>query len=286
VLSNLIGNEIKFTEGGHVFVDVTGEPLDEQRARIHIAVSDTGIGIPTDKLASIFDKFTQADTSTTRRYGGTGLGLAICRQIAEAMGGSLAVDSQPNAGSTFTLMLTLPIAPGSSPKLPIQIDLTGTHVLVVEANAISRRVIAEMLTAWGCIPHCHARREDALAETNVCRLAVVDSQLDGDIDLDLGKLPRQGAHGKELGLILLTSIGHRGEAKLAEEAGFNAYLVKPVRSLDLRDALSEIVQAQQFGELHGLVTRHSLAERRGHGSSSRHHRNPATKPGTDRKSKP
>jgi len=272
VLSNLIGNAIKFTEGGHVFVDVTGELVGDRSARVLIAVSDTGIGIATDKLGTIFDKFTQADTSTTRRYGGTGLGLAICQQIAENMGGSLRVDSQPEQGSTFTLSLTLPVAPGSAPKLPIQIDLSGTHVLVVEANAISRRVIAEQLTTWGCVPHCHARADDALAETLRCRLAVIDAQLGDASGLDLGKQLRQGIHGAELGLLLLTALGHRGEAKVAEDAGFNAYLVKPVRSLDLCDALSLIVQAQQFGELQGLVTRHSLAERRGHSSSDVHRR--------------
>jgi two-component system, sensor histidine kinase and response regulator len=271
VLSNLVGNAIKFTEGGHVFVDASGELLDAQRARLVIAISDTGIGIPQDKLTDIFDKFTQADTSTTRRYGGTGLGLAICRQITESMGGTLSVDSQPGRGSTFTLTLTLPIAAGTAPQLPIQIDLTGTHVLVVEANAISRRVIDEQLSAWGCIPHCHSRADDALAETANCTLAVIDAQLGDASGLELGQRLRQRA-SSGLGLILLTAIGHRGEAKLAEEAGFNAYLVKPVRSLDLRDALTAVVQAQQFGELNGLVTRHTLAERRGHSSADMHRR--------------
>jgi two-component system, sensor histidine kinase and response regulator len=272
VLSNLIVNGIKFTEKGHVFVDVTGELVGDHAAHVRIEVSDTGIGIATDKLGQIFDKFTQADTSTTRRYGGTGLGLAICRQIAESMGGTLRVDSQPEQGSTFILSLTLPIAPGSSPKLPIQIDLGGTHVLVVESNAITRRVIAEQLSAWGCVPHCHARGDEALTENTGCRLAVIDAQL-GDVGgLELGRSLRSSIHGKELGLILLTSIGQRGDAKLAEDAGFNAYLVKPVRSLDLRDALAEVVQAQQFGDLQGLVTRHTLAERRGHSSSDVHRR--------------
>jgi two-component system, sensor histidine kinase and response regulator len=271
VLSNLIVNAVKFTERGHVFVDVTGEPVGEKDARVRIEVSDTGIGIESDKLDQIFDKFTQADTSTTRRYGGTGLGLAICRQIAESMGGSLRVDSQPEHGSTFTLSVTLPIAPGSSPKLPIQIDLGGTHVLVVEGNAIARRVIDEQLTAWGCIPHAFTHGHEAMAYEGPYRLAIIDAQL-GDLSgMELGRALR-ARHGKDLGLILLTSIGQRGEAKLAEEAGFNAYLVKPVRSLDLRDALAEVFQAQQFGDLHGLVTRHTLAERRGHSSSDVHRR--------------
>ena len=217
VLNNLIGNAIKFTESGHVFVDVSGEPVGERDARVLIAVSDTGIGITTEKFGSIFEKFTQADTSTTRRYGGTGLGLAICRQIVENMGGTLQVDSQPGQGSTFTLALTLPIASGSAPKLPIQVDLSGTHVLVVEANAIARRVLAEQLTTWGCIAHCHARASDALAEPTPCRLAVIDAHLDGTSGLDLGQSLRQILHGAELGLILLTALGQRGDAKLGNE---------------------------------------------------------------------
>src|ERR1043165_7845399 len=118
VLSNLIVNAIKFTEKGHVFVDVTGELVGERMAHVRVEVSDTGIGIPADKLGQIFDKFTQADTSTTRRYGGTGLGLAICRQIAQSMGGSLRVDSQPGQGSNFTVSLTLPPAPRSAADAP------------------------------------------------------------------------------------------------------------------------------------------------------------------------
>jgi two-component system sensor histidine kinase/response regulator len=283
VLSNLIGNAIKFTERGHVFVDVTGELAGDRIARVRLEVSDTGIGIAPDNLEHIFEKFTQADTSTTRRYGGTGLGLAICRQISESMGGTLTVESQPGRGSLFTLALTLPLAPGSAPKLPIQIDLTGQHVLVVDGNAINRRVIAEQLAAWGCIAHCHLRAADARAETTACQLAIIDAQLDDDsgAGLDLGRSLRQGCHGAQLGLILLTSIGQRGEAKLAENAGFNAYLVKPVRQLDLRDALAAVAHAQQFGELQGLVTRHSLAEHRGHGSSAVHRRVKAAKPGAE-----
>ena len=272
VLSNLIGNAIKFTEHGHVFIDVTGEPVGDRAARVRLEVSDTGIGIATDKLGHIFEKFTQADTSTTRRYGGTGLGLAICRQISESMGGTLRVESQLGQGSTFTLSLTLPLAPGSAPKLPIQIDLGGVHVLVVESNAVTRRVLAEQLHAWGCLAHCHLRTDDALTETAACQLAIIDAQLGNDDLASLGRALRQGVHGANLGLILLTSIGQRGEAKQAENAGFNAYLVKPVRQLDLRDALAAVSHAQQFGDLQGLVTRHTLAEHRGHSSSDVHRR--------------
>ncbi len=276
VLSNLIGNAIKFTDQGEVFVDVSGSvfegPQNQRHGRISIAVSDSGIGIPPDKIGDIFDKFTQADTSTTRRYGGTGLGLAICRQIIESMGGTLQVESQPAHGSTFTLTLALPLAQGSTIKTQLQIKLSGVDVLVVENSALIRRVIADQLTAWGCIAHCHVNGASALTETAVCRLALIDAQLGDIAGLELGNQLRQRCHGINLGLILLTSISDRGDAKLTEAAGFNAYLVKPVRQLDLRDALTAIYQAQQSGDLPQLITRHTLAEHRGQVSTGSYRR--------------
>lgn len=267
VLSNLIGNAIKFTDHGEVLVDVSGSvfegPQGRRQGRISIAVSDSGIGIPPDKIGDIFDKFTQADTSTTRRYGGTGLGLAICRQITENMGGTLQVESKPAQGSTFTLTLALPLAQVSTTKTQVHIKLSGVNVLVVENSALIRRVIADQLTAWGCIAHCHVNGASALTETVVCRLALIDAQLGDIAGLELGSQLRQRCHGINLGLILLTSISDRGDAKLTEAAGFNAYLVKPVRQLDLRDALTAIYQAQQSGALPELITRHTLAEHRG-----------------------
>jgi PAS domain S-box-containing protein len=268
VISNLIGNAIKFTEQGHVLVDISSEPTEDGDVRLHLAVKDTGIGIQGDKLDHIFDKFTQADASTTRRYGGTGLGLAICREIAKGMGGTLEVDSRPGSGSTFVLSITLPLAPGSSPKLPVQIDLTGVRVLVVEGNIIHQRVIAEQLTAWGCVPLCHQRAVEAQAVfcDSGCTLAIIDADLPDGSGLELGRVLR-ARHGT-CALILLTTLGRRGDAKAAEEAGFNAYLVKPVRQIDLRDALASVRQAQLAGTLGGLITRHSLAEDRGKGSSA------------------
>ena len=273
ILSNLIGNAIKFTDKGHVYIDVSGMPIDDtngvRSARITINVSDTGIGISSEKLLSIFDKFTQADSSTTRRFGGTGLGLAICKQLAEAMGGSFNVTSAEKTGSTFTLHITFPIAVGSISKLPIQIDLSGVRVLVIEGNHIHRRVIEEQLASWGCICESFSNAQEALAaaDRSPCQLAIIDTYLSDMHGLDLGPALRRQQHGDQLGLILLTTIGRRGDAKKAEHFGFNAYLVKPVRQLDLRDALSAVHQAQQSGTLNGIVTRHSLAENRGHGST-------------------
>jgi len=269
ILSNLIGNAIKFTDKGHVYIDVSGMPIDDENARITLNVSDTGIGISSDKLLSIFDKFTQADSSTTRRFGGTGLGLAICKQLAEAMGGIFNVTSTEQVGSTFTLHITFPIAAESIAKLPVQIDLSGVRVLVVEGNHIHRRVIEEQLASWGCTCESFPNAQEALAATDrpPCQLAIIDAYLSDMHGLDLGPALRRQQHSDQLGLILLTTIGRRGDAKKAASFGFNAYLVKPVRQLDLRDAISAVHQAQQSGTLNGIVTRHSLAENRGQSST-------------------
>jgi two-component system, sensor histidine kinase and response regulator len=284
ILSNLIGNAIKFTDQGHVYIDVNGTVIDdnnekdgenekdrgnEKIAQLTFNISDTGIGISADKLQTIFDKFTQADSSTTRRFGGTGLGLAICKQLAEAMGGNFHVTSVENTGSTFSFTVTLPIASGTATILPAQIDLSGVRVLVVEGNAIHRRVIEEQLASWGCPYESFSTAQEALTATDrhPCHIAIIDTYLVDMHGLDLGPALRRQQHGEQLGLILLTTIGRRGDAKKAESSGFNAYLVKPVRQLDLRDTISAVHQAQLSGTLTGIVTRHSLAENRGHSST-------------------
>ncbi len=280
ILSNLIGNAIKFTDAGHVYIDVSGTVADDNKVQLTIKVIDTGIGIEADKLKSIFDKFTQADNSMTRRYGGTGLGLAICKQLAEGMGGSLAVESTVGEGSTFILNIFLPIANATATALPVDVDITGVRVMIIEANAVHRRVMEEQVQSWGCDCICFQNAQNAIAaeKTNPSHVAIIDAHLPDMHGLDLGPLLRRQQSGEQLGLILLTSIGQRGDAKMAESAGYNGYLVKPVRQVDLRDAIGAVRQAQKANTLTGIVTRHSLAENRGHSSSKRRKRTDRMKP--------
>jgi PAS domain S-box-containing protein len=163
VLNNLVGNAIKFTPAGHILIDVSCLKIAVSHAELRIAVEDTGIGIASDKIMSVFDKFTQADSSTTREYGGTGLGLAICKEIANAMSGSLTVSSVYGQGSTFELSISLPIDENRLPPREIPVALGRLRVLVVESNLVIRRVYSEQLIAWDCQVDCCHDGAEALA---------------------------------------------------------------------------------------------------------------------------
>ncbi len=143
VLLNLVGNALKFTDKGYVLLEVTGRVMEEGRARIRIMVQDTGIGIPAEVQSRLFKSFSQADASTTRRFGGTGLGLSISRQLVNLMGGEIGVNSLPGEGATFWAELTLPVTAAPEP-LP-QAELNGVRVLVVDENPVSRRVLTGQL---------------------------------------------------------------------------------------------------------------------------------------------
>ena len=273
VLNNLVGNAIKFTPSGHILIDVSCIKIADSHAVLRIAVEDTGIGIADDKLGAIFDKFTQADSSTTREYGGTGLGLAICKEIAHAMGGSLSVTSTHGSGSSFVLTISLPIdaAPQEERRMPSG-ALKGVAVLVVEPNLVIQRVYSEQLEAWGCAVVCSASAAAARVRLREGRFqhVLIDWHLADEEGLDFGRSLRAEPGSEHLGLMLLTSVGQRGDGRTASAAGFDAYLVKPVRMIDLGGALATVHQARQAGgPPSALVTRHSLAEARGHGSTSR-----------------
>jgi signal transduction histidine kinase/DNA-binding response OmpR family regulator len=277
VVTNLIGNAIKFTSHGHVFVDVSYLASPGQPAQLRIAVEDTGIGIPPDKVNLIFEKFTQADSSTTRQYGGTGLGLAISRQLVGLMHGTLTVQSTLNLGSTFTITVPLPIDPAHRAPPPIQADLANLRVLVVEPSVLNQRVINEQLANWGCVSTGSPSSAEALTllrdaqrAARPFHLALIDAELSDGPGLELGRSIKADPALAATALIMLTVIGKRGDAKLAQAAGFNAYLIKPVRMADLHDALATVRRSQETGQSSGLVTRHSLAEARGHGSTRLH----------------
>src|SRR5262249_6981756 len=152
-----LGNAVKFTHQGHVLINVEWEDATpdatarrgDAEATLRISVEDTGIGIPDEQLDRIFEKFTQADASTTRQYGGTGLGRAISRHRTELMGGTLGVASRPGGGSTFWFTLRLPIAGGAEPAPAPNVDFAGVRVLIVDDNEVNRRVLHEHITSWG-----------------------------------------------------------------------------------------------------------------------------------------
>ena len=246
VLLNVMGNAIKFTEVGEVVLRVTVEHLGERRSTLRFAVTDTGIGIPADKQAQIFQAFTQADSSTTRRYGGTGLGLAIALRLVELMDGRLWVDSQVSRGSTFQFTATFDM-----PRETVVMSgavrrkaLEGLKVLVVDDNATNRRILDEMLTSWRMTPTVVP---DATSALTVLRDAaegpgrfdvlISDCQMP---DVDGFTLAKQVKRDRALAatpVVLLTSIGSPSDIDHCKRIGVEGYLSKPVKHSDLLDAL-------------------------------------------------
>jgi len=246
VIVNLVGNAIKFTEHGEIVLDVTQESADDERARLHFAVTDTGIGIPEEKQREVFEAFAQADTSTTRRYGGTGLGLAITSQLVGMMGGRLWVDSAVGRGSTFHFTAEFDRPAGAARDRGIfePVDVRGLSVLVVDDNATNRRIVSEMLASWHMRPSAAASGaqaldmlQEALGTADPFRLALVDGQMPEMDGFDLARRIRQDRRFATLPIIMLTSMGRPGDVGRARKAGVATYLTKPVKHSDLLDAI-------------------------------------------------
>jgi two-component system sensor histidine kinase/response regulator len=275
ILTNLVGNAVKFTEKGEVSVHVVLEAEDSVGAKVRFSVHDTGLGIPPEKLDALFQPFIQADASTTRRHGGTGLGLSIAKGLVEGMGGVIGAESEAGAGSTFWFVL--PMAKGilSSPDLDLA-DLgvvSGLHVLGVDDSQTNRRVLAGMLDSWGCRHEVVATAEAALSalrraqvEGKPFQIAVLDlcmPDMDGEM---LARLIKEDPELRDTVLVMMTSVGNRGDASRMERAGFAAYLVKPVRQSQLYDCLATLAGREAAKEAampasRGMITRHTLAEK-------------------------
>ncbi len=268
VLTNLVGNALKFTEKGHVFIDVQLASQAEDKASIKIAVEDTGAGIPAEKLGMLFQKFMQADASTTRKYGGTGLGLAISKQLVELMGGKITVQSTEGKGSTFCFELPLRIdvsVKGQGPP-PIA-DISGVRALIVDDEELNRRILKEQLDVLGIRTTVCATPLQALEELRAAFLAgdpipiaILDymmPEMDGEA---LGREIKADPRIARTSLVMLTSAGLRGDGSRMIAAGFAAYLVKPIRQAQLHEVLSIVWGSATKGTTTKLITSHSLAE--------------------------
>jgi CheY-like chemotaxis protein/HPt (histidine-containing phosphotransfer) domain-containing protein len=276
VLTNLLGNAIKFTEQGEVILRVSrgGDRENEaaNRAVVRFEVRDTGVGITAEQQSRLFESFTQADASTTRRFGGTGLGLAISRQLVDLLGGRIAVQSQPGSGSTFWFEIPFQNLPDDSTVLPTpQADLAGLRALVVDDNKTNREIVHGQVTSWGLTS---GKAEDGEQALGMLRDAAVDGKPYDVVILDM-QMP--GMDGRELArrikadpaissakLILLTSFAGRGDGAEARRAGIQAYLTKPVRQSQLYDAIVTLIARPEEPGLEDthLITRHSISERR------------------------
>jgi two-component system, sensor histidine kinase and response regulator len=281
ILMNLLGNAIKFTAKGGIQLNVEPDgaialaetskdsATHTQSIRVKFSVSDTGIGIPEEKLNSVFEKFTQADASTTRHYGGTGLGLAISARLTQLMGGKIGVQSAVGQGSTFWFTLPLPVD-FSTPESPVpQFDLTSLRFLHVDKNPANRHVLHEQFQHWK-LRHSECPSADqaldflraAQRDADPFHFAILDDQITGTDTGSLARAIKSDAQLSSTLLIMLSSRGQRGDAHRAADAGFAAYLVRPVRPSFLFEALRAVwAHAQDPTHVHTLVTRHSLAER-------------------------
>jgi len=242
VVTNLVGNAVKFTQKGHVLIAVESTGRDNQVAHMRISVTDTGIGIPQDKIDSLFQKFTQADTSTTRRYGGTGLGLAISKQLIQLMGGSIGLKSKAGVGSTFWFALPMPLDDQPA-TIPIT-ELRDLRVLIVDDIEVNRRVVHEQVTGWGMRNGSFSSGECALEALRAAhrsgdpyRIVIADFQMPS---MDGATLAAAIKSDPLLGgciVVMLTSIGNWGEVRRLEGASIDACLVKPVRNSQLLNTL-------------------------------------------------
>ncbi|HSF96845.1 MAG TPA: response regulator [Thermohalobaculum sp.] len=245
IMTNLIGNALKFTEEGFVLVAVSDQAV-ANCVRLRIEVTDTGIGIPADMTSVIFDKFSQVDSASTRKYEGTGLGLAISRMLVEGMGGEIGVTSEQGVGSTFWLTLTLPVGPGVAQPAPLAESIRGAHVLVVDDNAISRSILRDMLEEWDLsVSTAASGREglrilqEAAAAGRRFDLALLDYQMPVMDGLAMARTIRGEAALKALPVLLLSSIEMTSSAE--SEGLVQRLLPKPVRMRALLDAVSGLL---------------------------------------------
>ena len=250
VLVNLLSNAVKFTEQGEVVARVTSELLDGDFYRLHLAVQDTGIGIPEDRMDRLFGSFSQVDASTTRKYGGTGLGLAISKQLVELMGGRMWVESEMGLGSTFHFTFVAASAPGTR-----RVDIVKAHellhhsrVLIVDDNATNRLILIRQTKSWGMKPRAASSGAEALEwiqKGEQFNFAILDMQMPEMDGVMLAGELRKYRSEEALPLILLTSLG--GLEDIPEEIKFDARLSKPIKSSLLYDAIVTVISNRADG---------------------------------------
>jgi PAS domain S-box-containing protein len=277
ILVNLVGNAIQFTESGMVEVVVGVESESEDSICVHFSVSDTGMGIPPEKQRMMFEPLTQADDSTSRDQGGAGLGLTIAAQLIELMGGRIWVESETGKGSTFhfTAVFKLAKDPLKRTSRAAPLELLGVPAIVVDANEAERRLLGEILLNWGVDAILLEKGEEALRRMERAarigepfRLIILDADLPAMDGFAVAEqIRRKGLAGTAI--LMLTSVGMRGDAGRCRELGIAGYLPKPVEQDELIEAICSIYGAggeDRTGDQ--LVTRHTIRESRGAGSIS------------------
>ncbi|MDD4599969.1 MAG: response regulator [Negativicutes bacterium] len=241
ILSNLLGNAVKFTETGEVVLEVSCSPMAADRQEIVFTVRDTGIGIPVDKLNEIFDPFTQVDASVTRKYGGTGLGLAITKRIVQVMGGKITVDSLVGQGSVFRAIIPFAIQTDKPTSLRTQVrDVKGLRVLIIDDNETNRMILRETLLTWGAHPLEAAGGFAGLAEmnranqeSNPIKLVLLDACMPEMDGFEVAERIKNDPSYAGVTIMMITSTTCRGDMAKCTQLGINGYLIKPVKRAEL-----------------------------------------------------
>ncbi len=270
ILTNLVGNAIKFTNEGQIVIHVEGQTILPDECLLHFSVQDTGIGIPEDKLNLLFDKFSQIDASTTRKYGGTGLGLAISKQLVELMGGNIGVASSEGHGSTF--WFTLPFKRQNAPGPDLDqtsADLRGIRALIVDDNATNRKMLVNRMASWGMLP---AEAGDATETFGILNqaiqvnapfsLAIIDLHMPGMNGDELGRKIKADPELSQIKSILLVPYGERDNTQRFKGAGFLAYATKPVHYRDFPRILTHVLRGDATEEYTPVTSQPSLEKGR------------------------
>ncbi|CAI2932630.1 response regulator [Aminobacter niigataensis] len=248
IITNMVGNAVKFTERGHVLVDVSGELVGDTVA-LKVRVEDTGIGIPADKLQSVFEKFAQVDGSSTRRHEGTGLGLAIAARLVDLMSGHIGVESELGKGSVFWFTALLPLYEAQQASSAVPVDVTGARVLVIDDNPVNREILLEQLKSWGF--DCAAAESGAIGLAFLDRAAqlgasvdcvILDYQMPGMNGADVAKAIAADSRTASIPVVLLTSVDQVDFGRMVLDFGIAAHLTKPARSAVLLGTVIAAVQ--------------------------------------------
>jgi PAS domain S-box-containing protein len=267
VIVNLVGNAIKFTSEGEIVVRVLPEIIAEGEAILHFMVSDTGIGIPPEKQALIFEAFSQADSSTTRKYGGTGLGLTISGRLVKLMGGTIWVESETGQGSTFHFQARMEIGHDGEPSCPPSrtVDLNGARVLVVDDNATNRRIFREMLGNWGMLADTAELGAEGLkllwqaaGTEHPYQLVILDVMMPEMDGFEVAREIRQNSATAHTPLLILSSAMRPDSGALCRELLLDACLTKPVKQSDLFKHIQAALGAPQHAE--AAARRHITAQ--------------------------
>jgi signal transduction histidine kinase/CheY-like chemotaxis protein len=248
IVTNMLGNAVKFTEKGHVLIDVSGDVADG-KVQLKVRVEDTGIGIPADKLQTVFEKFAQVDGSSTRRHEGTGLGLAIAARLVDLMGGTIGIESEVGRGSVFWFSVPLPVHEAGAKNEIVPVDVTGARVLVIDDNPVNREILLEQLRSWGF--DCAAAESGAVGLAFLDRAhqlgaavdcIILDYQMPGMSGADVARTISSDARLSAIPVVILTSVDQIDFGRLVVEYGIAAHLTKPARSAMLLGTVIAVIQ--------------------------------------------